>query len=66
MIGEKDGSGVQMFVQCGMCKVRIPIESDDDARELLRAHLYCEHGAQSDDLEASAPDDSRQSVTCAA
>ena len=56
LIGEKDESTVQLFVQCGMCKARMPIDSEADARALLRAHLYCEHGAHVDDADgAEAP-----------
>ena len=43
-----------MFVQCGMCKIRIPLEPQDDARALLDAHLYCAHDARADEGAANS------------
>jgi hypothetical protein len=54
LIGEHDGAQVQMFVQCGLCRVRIPIEPGDDSRALLAAHLYCAHGARMAEPDAAA------------
>jgi hypothetical protein len=53
LIGEKDEATVHLFVQCGMCRMRMPVDPEDDARSLLRAHLYCEHGAHVDEDDAT-------------
>ena len=52
MIGERAGGSVHLFVQCGMCKIRIPLEPEDDARALLDAHLYCAHDVRADAVAA--------------
>lgn len=52
LIGERHESDVQLFLQCGLCKLRMPLDDGDDARELLAAHLYCEHGARPAELDA--------------
>ncbi len=45
IIGESDGGTVQLFIECGICGVRLPFDRDDDPLQILSAHAYCEHDA---------------------